>query len=407
MKKRWIALVLLLAFLVGMTACKGGEKEEPQAPETTEAEPVETTTTKEEPAETTEEPTETTEEPTEELTETTEEPTETELAVEEFWQEEHLVYPLTFAFSSGAGGWMTELYLNEDGSFTGEFRDGEMGDRADAYPNGTVLICKFSGKFAPAERLDMYTYSTKLVELTTEHTDGEEWIEDGVRYVASYPYGLDGGEDFQIYLPNTPVTMLSEDAYMWWPGRYGEESSSTLGAYCLRNVANDRCFFTEMSANVEFPMAFYFSSGAGAWGTELWLNEDGTFTGYFRDTNMGETGEGYPHGTAYVCSFSGKFGSSEKLDEYSYSVKLEELTLDRPEGEEWIEEEMRYISATPYGLEGGEDFVFYLPDTPITMLSEDQLLWWPGRYYGEYNTLNGYALYNLADDSGFFCMTNN
>ncbi len=386
-------MVLLLAFLVGMTACKGGETEEPQTSETGEAESVETTTTKEEPTETAEEP-----------TETTEEPTETEIAVEEFWQEENAVYPLTFAFSSGAGGWGTELYLNEDGSFTGQFRDSNMGETGEGYPNGTVLICNFAGRFAPAERLDMYTYGTKIVELTTEHTEGEEWIEDGLRYVASYPYGLNGGEDFQIYLPNTPVTMLSEDAYMWWPGRYGQESPATLQAYCLRNVANDQCFFTEMSANVEFPMAFYFSSGAGAWGTELQLNEDGTFTGYFRDTNMGENGEGYPNGTAYVCAFSGRFGSSEKLDDYSYSVKLEELTLDRPEGEEWIQDGMRYISATPYGLEGGEDFVFYLPDTPVTMLSEDQLLWWPGRYYGEYNTLNGYALYNVADDSGFFSM---
>ncbi len=406
--KKWIAFVLLGAMLLSLAACKGGENKEPQPTDGNRTEPVETTTGKEEPTETTEEPTETTEEPveiTEEPSETTAEPTETEPAVEEFWQEENLTYPLTFAFSSGAGGWGTELYLNEDGTFTGEFRDSNMGDNGEGYPNGTVLTCRFAGRFAPTERLDMYTYSTKLVELTTEKAEGEEWIEDGIRFVASYPYGLDGGEDFRIYLPNTPVSMLSEDAYLWWPGRFDEEPSPTIRAYCLGNVANDQCFFTEMSANIEYPMAFYFSSGAGAWATELQLNEDGTFTGYFWDTNMGENGEGYPYGTTYVCSFSGKFGSSEKVDDYSYRVKLEELTLDRPEGEEWIEDEMRYISATPYGLDGGEDFIFYLPDTPITMLSEDQLFWWPGRYYGTYDTLNGYGLYNLADDSGFFCMT--
>ncbi len=402
--KKWIALLLMIAMMLSLAACKGGEKEEPQAPETTEAEPVETTTTKEEPTETTEEPTETTEEPTEELTETTEEPTETEIAVEEFWQEEHLVYPLTFAFSSGAGGWMTELYLNEDGSFTGEFRDGEMGDRADAYPNGTVLICKFSGKFAPAQRLDMYTYSTKLVELTTEYTEGEEWIEDGVRYVASYPYGLDGGQDFQIYLPNTPVTMLSEDAYTWWPGRFDAEEASAINAYGLRNLANDQCFFTEL-VDVEYPMGFYLSSGAGAWGTELYLEQDGSFTGYFHDGEIGTTGEGYPKGTVYVCNFSGRFGQGARLDTYTYSLKLEELTMERPVGEEWIEDEVRYVSSMPVGLEEGGDFVIYLPHTPIENLSEDALFWWPGKYYGDYTTLNGYGLYNLADNSGFFCMT--
>ncbi len=246
MKIRWIALVLVLAFLMAMTACtnKGDETTESTVP-TTESTTVPTTQPAES-VETTEEPMETIQEPTEEATETTrettDEPTETEAAAEVFWQEEHLVYPLTFAFSSGAGAWRTELYLNEDGSFTGEFRDGEMGDRADAYPNGTVLICKFSGKFAPAQRLDMYTYSTKLVELTTEDTEGEEWIEDGVRYVASYPYGLEGGEDFLFYLPNTPITMLSEEQLYWWPGRHYEDYD-TLHGYGLINTSDNCGFF--------------------------------------------------------------------------------------------------------------------------------------------------------------------
>ena len=55
------------------------------------------------------------------------------------------------------------------------------------------------------------------------------------------------------------------------------------------------------------PMEFYFSSGAGAWGTELYLEKDGSFEGGFHDTNMGESGEENPYGTCYVCNFSGKF----------------------------------------------------------------------------------------------------
>lgn len=158
--------------------------------------------------------------------------------------------------------------------------------------------------------------------------------------------------------------------------------------------------------DLEYPMDFYFSTGAGAWGTELYLNEDGTFTGYFHDTNMGEFGDNYPNGTVYLCEFSGKFSAAERLDMYTYSVKLEELTLDRPAGEEWIEDGVRYVSSTPYGLENSEDFMIYLPNTPTYMLSEDDLFWWPGRYYEEYTTLNGYGLYNQNDRSGFFSMLN-
>ena len=34
---------------------------------------------------------------------------------------------------------------------------------------------------------------------------------------------------------------------------------------------------------------FYFSSGVGGWYTVLCIHEDGSFDGYFRDSNMGET----------------------------------------------------------------------------------------------------------------------
>ena len=44
---------------------------------------------------------------------------------------------------------------------------------------------------------------------------------------------------------------------------------------------------------------FYFLSGAGAWSTELVVSPDGSFTGYYHDTDMGDSGAGYPNGTRY------------------------------------------------------------------------------------------------------------
>lgn len=54
-----------------------------------------------------------------------------------------------------------------------------------------------------------------------------------------------------------------------------------------------------------------FSSGAGAWGTYFYLEKDGTFTGRFHDSEMGETGDGYPNGTVYISEFSGKFSAPQ------------------------------------------------------------------------------------------------
>ena len=50
------------------------------------------------------------------------------------------VFPMELIFSSGAGAWRTTLTLNRDGSFSGSFRDSDMGDRTDDYTNGTVYL---------------------------------------------------------------------------------------------------------------------------------------------------------------------------------------------------------------------------------------------------------------------------
>ena len=52
---------------------------------------------------------------------------------------------------------------------------------------------------------------------------------------------------------------------------------------------------------------FVFSSGVGAWQTMLNINEDGSFQGLYSDSDMGDTGEGYPNGIIYSSKFEGEF----------------------------------------------------------------------------------------------------
>lgn len=153
------------------------------------------------------------------------------------------------------------------------------------------------------------------------------------------------------------------------------------------------------------PLEFVFSSGAGAWQSIITLNSDGSFKGTYSDAEMGSNGEDYPNGTVYTCEFSGKFEEIKQVNDYTYTMTLTEVTTEKKEGEEWIEDQIRYIAAGPYGLENGKEFLLYTPETPIKELSEEFLNWWPKRYLQEEQALEKlscYGIYNKETESGFF-----
>ena len=86
----------------------------------------------------------------------------------------------------------------------------------------------------------------------------------------------------------------------------------------------------------------------------------------------------------------------------SYSLTLAEVNSDYENGKVWVDDGMRYVSAEPYGVENGEEFILYLPETPTSELPEDFLSWWPYRGENQPDTLNLYGLYNVETGYGFF-----
>lgn len=154
-----------------------------------------------------------------------------------------------------------------------------------------------------------------------------------------------------------------------------------------------------------FPMEFVFASGAGAWETVFTLYQDGSLEGNYHDSEMGEQGEGYPHGTIYTSDFQGSFYDISQINDYTYSMTLDEVIIQDEENKEWIEDKIRYVTVKPYGLENGKEFLLYTPDTPLEELSEDFLSWWPDNYLREENslaTLGCYGIYNKEMKYGFF-----
>lgn len=154
---------------------------------------------------------------------------------------------LQFDFCSGAGGWATRLMVDEDGSFAGEFFDGELGAVGEGYPNGTMYECSFSGKFTQPEKVNDCTYSMRIQEISYDREPDTEEIIDGVLYCYGTPYGLDGAEEILIYLPGAPLDQLPEE-YRSWVGFYdlSKAETSELEFYGLYNEAQ-QCGFSSYS----------------------------------------------------------------------------------------------------------------------------------------------------------------
>ena len=195
----WLAAALL-------TAAGCGRQEQPQPPKTPPAEVTETIETR---------------------------PRSVESLPEAF--------PMRLHFSSGAGGWQTVLDLQRDGSFTGEYRDSDMGSTGTDFPNGTAYLCAFEGRFGDFRTVDGSILTLTLEELTALTTEEEVWYEEGVRYIGSAPYGLVEGAVFLLYPPETPVAGLEGNALSGWP--LMEEDTDTLGCWGLSDPARQQTFF--------------------------------------------------------------------------------------------------------------------------------------------------------------------
>ena len=168
---------------------------------------------------------------------------------------------LEMMFCSGAGGWQTMLNLYPDGSFSGVYRDSEMGSYSDSYPNGTEYICRFHGSFKDIVQISDASWSMTLNNLVvdTKHETGEEWILDGTLYIASNPYGFSDANgnmpkenaQFILYSPEAQGHASGTELYgaiefqSWQPERREYlDSNDTLGCYGLHNLDTGYGFFS-------------------------------------------------------------------------------------------------------------------------------------------------------------------
>ena len=146
---------------------------------------------------------------------------------------------------------------------------------------------------------------------------------------------------------------------------------------------------------------FRFASGAGGWGTNLQIAADGSFSGDYHDSEMGVVAEEYPNGSIYLSVFTGQFGQPEKLDAYTYSLKLEFMDYEIQPETTQIRDGVQYCYSEAFGLSGVQELLLYLPGTPIADLPEDFLIW-ANLYGSEASELPFYGLYDPVNATGFY-----
>ena len=146
---------------------------------------------------------------------------------------------------------------------------------------------------------------------------------------------------------------------------------------------------------------FTFSSGAGAWGTTLKINSDGSFSGNYHDSDMGDRNDSYPKGTVYYCDFSGKFGEIKKMNEYTYSMKMEKIEYNNEPNTEEIKDGFLYKYSSAYGLDEADTVLIYTPEMPISDLPEGFTSWTSRLIPPSGEILGYYGLYNVKEKEGF------
>ncbi len=207
----------------------------------------------------------------------------------------------TFYFMSGAGAWETHLQIENDGSFSGEYYDADMGDTGEGYEDGgTMYDCRFKGRFSEPKKVSDNSYELRIESLDYEQTPGEEEIKDGIRYVYTGAYGLGKGEGstLTMYLPGYKMKELPEETMSWLSpmhfscylqDEFYQAVPDELPFYVMNEAEEGTAFYAEYEGSDN--KFFLQSTGCypGIVNVKHELHEDGTY--YFEDANKDHTFE--------------------------------------------------------------------------------------------------------------------
>lgn len=266
---------------------------------------------------------------------------------------------------------------------------------SDADYQAVLDRCLFSGAFyqgqnaAGEERFFLSVRSTgaqgSLVHVESAQTDGEH-------YEIVYDYLLWPND----YLGSYAATLeLRENAGQPYWSLYRQTAQLPLD-----EPEDAPELFAQLGET------FVLSNGVDSWWTELTIAEDGSFTGSYLDNDLEENGDDYDQ-TIYYADFEGRFANPRRINAYTYSVELLDLSYLDYTPDYIVEEDdgwrVLYRYADAVGLEGSSTFYFYAPGAPVYKLPDSFVNWYAcSKPLGDYDLeLPGWGLMNRAEGQGF------
>ncbi len=156
-------------------------------------------------------------------------------------------------------------------------------------------------------------------------------------------------------------------------------------------------------ANID-NMDFVHSSGAGAWGEGFIVHADGTFEGDYHDEDAYGSyidDNGYElYATVTLSEWTGKFSAPVKVNDYTYTTKVESITLTREPGTE-IKDHVEYVYTTAEGMSVGDEFTIYLPSAQISDLPSGFMDSVSANYRTSGSQLGKYGMLNTTESTAF------
>lgn len=151
----------------------------------------------------------------------------------------------SYDFSSGAGGWCTELFIDANGGFTGSFHDNEFetGEYNGVHYDGVTYCVSFSGRISPPEHSSAQELECRVLELTYE--DLEPCVDDIVLYLPIEPYGIAQGDTLSFFMAGAYIDALPEELVDWLRMKLAVTDQQTLPFTALYNRTSGAGFSGE------------------------------------------------------------------------------------------------------------------------------------------------------------------
>ncbi|MCR4685984.1 MAG: hypothetical protein K5659_00255 [Lachnospiraceae bacterium] len=293
---------------------------------------------------------------------------------------------------------------------------------------GTMMLWTQTGDSEATDSYYTYEWNCEAFETLNLFQCVDVWDEDSQTIIKKY-YDTDGLEISKDEFSNTVSAYAGViDEILMYNRPFADEIADQhndgyinttytyQSAYDYVTLASEYESGEKMTASEFFgeygPLEMSFTSGAGAWGTDLSVGNDGSFTAYYHDSNMGESGDGYDS-TVYLASGKGQFGDVVRIGDYHYLTKIESVELDEKPGKEEISVEddwkVKYVYDNLYGITEGHYMEIFLPEMSVYELPEGFMMWshleWMYDEDEMPERLGETGMYDAVSDAGFISYT--